>query len=72
MSKQTYNDFQDAVVDAVTIQLEGHDWFTGVCLEGLDEFYLRNDLPGAVEHAYCQTMYYDAPNYGLPLTFLEE
>lgn len=56
--------FRHEVVVAAGARLRKYDWFQGVCMDSIDDYY-PNDFKEAVEQAVLDTMYYDAPNHGM-------
>lgn len=58
-------EFERIVVNAVTAKIGNNRWFRGVCLDGIDEYFKRQDLQGAIDNARDQTVYFDAPYSGL-------
>lgn len=63
MREPTWEEFRQAVINRVKEMLHDNKWFGGVCLDGIEEFF-PNDLEEAITHAYCETLYWDAPNHG--------
>lgn len=57
--------FRQKVIVAVKSQLGKEHWFSGVHMDDVEE-YFPDDLQGAIDHAYCNTLYWDAPNHGFP------
>jgi hypothetical protein len=63
--------FQRVVSKAVKEQLGHYPWFVGVCMDDLDQFF-PGKLDEAIEYAYCETLYWDAPNHGFDITMNAE
>lgn len=53
--------FRARVSQIVRERLGSEVWFHGVCVNGLEAFYSRDDLDGAVEFATVETLYHDGP-----------
>jgi len=63
--------FRSEVSKAVKEQLGHHNWFTGVCLDDINQFF-PNDVDEAIEYAVCETLFRDAPNHGFDLVMNTE
>lgn len=63
MAKMTHEQFREKILIAVKAKLEHEPWFRGVCLDDIDECF--PDLEEGIDMAYCNTLYWDAPNHGM-------
>lgn len=59
----TREEFRAVVITEVRAKLANEPWFKGVNMDDTDEFY-PGDIDEAIETAYFNTMYWDAPNHG--------
>lgn len=62
----TRDEFRAVVINRVRAKLAKEPWFRGVNMDDTDEYY-PHDIEGAVDMAYCNTLYWDAPNHGFDL-----
>ena len=65
-----YSEFEAKVIEAVKLKLGSESWFSGVSIDEdeIKSYFDLNDLTGAIEHAECETIYFDAPNCGFGQT----
>ena len=56
----TFEEFKDAVCAEVEKKIGKEPWFRGVCVDGLVEYFPRK-FRCAVDYAYMNTSYHDAP-----------
>jgi hypothetical protein len=58
-------EYREKVLAAAKAKLKDYPWFSGVCMDDVDECY--PDFEEGVNAAYCNTLVWDAPNMGFDL-----
>ena len=63
MTTMTRDEFQTAIINAVEQRFIDAEWFSGVCMDGWEQFY-PDRLQEAIDHAGDETFLWDGPFYG--------
>lgn len=58
----TLEEYRAAVLAGAKKELEKASWFSGVCMDDVNEFY--PDVNEGVIHAIINTHYWDDPSFG--------
>ncbi len=59
MSQLVLAEFRQRVAERVRAELGSQAWFRGACLDGEEDFWTKQDIDGAIEHATNETIYWD-------------